>query len=88
MTTIQERLMHHLRFREMEIRYSKITKAYHQTYEWIFRPDSSETKWTNFVQWINSDDPLYWIIGKAGAGKSTLTRFLYDHERTQEAFRL
>jgi hypothetical protein len=86
-TVIQKRLMHHLRFRDIDTRYSKVTRAYHQTYEWIFRRPPHEKKWADFVQWINGDDPLYWITGKAGAGKSTLMRFIYDHERTQEAFR-
>jgi hypothetical protein len=39
-------------------------------------------KWTCFVRWLQSDDGLYWITGKAGSGKSTLMKFLHLDPRT------
>ncbi|KAF3770356.1 hypothetical protein M406DRAFT_325806 [Cryphonectria parasitica EP155] len=33
----------------------------------------------DFGQWLKSDSSLYWISGKAGAGKSTLMKFICQH---------
>jgi len=30
---------------------------------------------------------IYWINGKAGSGKSTLTKFICEHDKTNEALR-
>lgn len=82
---INQRLLHFLRFQEIDNRYERISPAYQKTFEWVFRPSSSSTaKWADFTQWVRGDDPLYWITGKAGAGKSTLMRFIYDHKRTEQ----
>ena len=34
-----------------------------------------------------SSPGIYWIAGKAGCGKSTLMKFLYEHKDTQKALR-
>ncbi|KAK4212764.1 hypothetical protein QBC37DRAFT_374701 [Rhypophila decipiens] len=51
-----------------------ISEAYRGTFEWI---------WTNeevgFPSWINNDQPLFWIRGKPGSGKSTIMRYIWDH---------
>ncbi|KAM7199682.1 hypothetical protein V8F33_004334 [Rhypophila sp. PSN 637] len=51
-----------------------ISEAYRGTFEWI---------WTNqkvgFPAWINNDQPLFWIKGKPGSGKSTIMRYIWDH---------
>ncbi|TVY20114.1 hypothetical protein LARI1_G001936 [Lachnellula arida] len=47
-------------------------------------PDNQQPrkKWDNFMQWLGSDEPLYWITGKPGSGKSTLIKYLYNDSRT------
>ncbi len=51
-----------------------ISEAYQDTFDWI---------WTNqevgFPAWIANDQPLFWIRGKPGSGKSTLMRHIWDH---------
>lgn len=37
--------------------------------------------WDNYRNWLEGNDPLYWIKGKPGAGKSTLMKLLHDDER-------
>jgi hypothetical protein len=33
--------------------------------------------------WLQSSNDLFWIYGKAGSGKSTLMKFLFEHEQTR-----
>ncbi|KAF4958877.1 hypothetical protein FGADI_2079 [Fusarium gaditjirri] len=39
----------------------------------------------NFKPWLTSDQPIYWISGKPGSGKSTLMKFLLGDPRTLAA---
>lgn len=92
-----QRILRLLRFRGMESRFEQIPQAYAKTFEWVYGPSTSSSpakstdadgsnteKWANFTKWLGGDESLYWITGKAGAGKSTLMRFLYRDERTRE----
>lgn len=43
---------------------------------------------TNFRNWLEAaDDRVFWITGKPGSGKSTLMKFLRDHESTDASLR-
>ncbi|TGO44888.1 hypothetical protein BOTNAR_0726g00010 [Botryotinia narcissicola] len=39
------------------------------------------------MEWLQNDNSIYWINGKAGSGKSTLMRFISDDSRLMEALR-
>ncbi|KAJ4246254.1 hypothetical protein NW762_013604 [Fusarium torreyae] len=79
MSLIQEHILHSLWFESIESRDQAIPETYRSTYEWIFHEDSE----TKFVNWLrNSEDPLYWITGKAGSGKSTLMKHIVHHPST------
>ncbi|KAI2603753.1 hypothetical protein GGR54DRAFT_644494 [Hypoxylon sp. NC1633] len=67
-------------------RQSEIESAYKATFEWIFHePSLSTRRWDSFVSWLEGGEPVYWINGKPGSGKSTLMKFLYQDKRTLEA---
>ncbi|EWG46946.1 hypothetical protein FVEG_07215 [Fusarium verticillioides 7600] len=40
-----------------------------------------------FKTWLTSDEPIYWISGKPGSGKSTLMKFLLRDPRTLAALK-
>jgi len=82
---ISKQLLHDLEYREIDYRYENIPIAHQETFQWIFEASTHSSRWSNFVEWIRSDGSLYWVTGKAGSGKSTLMRFLHDHEKTREA---
>lgn len=84
MAHFQKQLKIALRFTEIERREEAIPLAYQKTYEWIFEPSSDEQKWSSFSNWLQNDDPLYWITGKAGSGKSTLMKFICHHGLTRK----
>jgi hypothetical protein len=82
-----EGLLDWIRFAELDIRHDKISTAYEETFEWIFR-DSSNSTWSSFTNWLTDDDEqLYWITGKPAAGKSTLMKFIYSDPRTKRFLR-
>ncbi|OAL40333.1 hypothetical protein AYO20_00069 [Fonsecaea nubica] len=67
-----------LRFSAIDARYQSVSKEHPQTFLWIFEENSS----TKFVQWLKEEDGVYWVSGRAGSGKSTLMKFVADHEQT------
>jgi hypothetical protein len=50
-------------------------------YEDLFEECRGKVK-SSFSDWLRSKEVLYWIKAKAGAGKSTLMKFLYNDSRT------
>ncbi|KAH7338549.1 hypothetical protein BKA66DRAFT_62230 [Pyrenochaeta sp. MPI-SDFR-AT-0127] len=72
--TIALSVLNSLRFHMMEFRHSEIKEAHPNTYNWAS---------TNLFQaWLNSSEPVFWISGKPGSGKSTLMKFLVDNPST------
>ncbi|KAF2113604.1 hypothetical protein BDV96DRAFT_613546 [Lophiotrema nucula] len=73
-----------LEFAEIQDRYERICPAHRSTFEWIFRhPDDPLARWDDFPAWLTSPvDDFYWVTGKAGSGKSTLMKHIFDDERT------
>ena len=61
-----------------------IPEAHEATFDWIFQHATPKTLNTGFVDWLRNGGGIYWINGKAGSGKSTLMRYLYDNPRTLE----
>lgn len=85
---VNDGILNSLKFSDMTERYDKVAEAFENTYEWIFHDSTSEQlPWSSFVEWLTSSSGLYWITGKAGSGKSTLMRYIYDHARTQQHLR-
>lgn len=68
------RLVKSLHFEGDGHRYSIITEAHPRTFEWAYQH--------RFVQTLRSDEPLFWISGKPGSGKSTFMKFVVDNPRT------
>ncbi|KAK4097349.1 hypothetical protein N658DRAFT_293023 [Parathielavia hyrcaniae] len=66
------RLLKTLRFNSMSFRYSKVAGAHNNTFQWMFH--------NTFKHWLTSEHPIFWISGKPGSGKSTLMKFLVDHD--------
>ncbi|KAI6569838.1 hypothetical protein MCOR04_008234 [Pyricularia oryzae] len=46
--------------------------------------DSTEPRWDNFVNWLGSDEKMYWISGKPGSGKSSLVKFILTAHETKK----
>lgn len=79
------RMLQPLKFVDMRDRYERISEAHRKTFDWVLDERSGaedlDGSWDNFSDWLTSNNPLYWITGKAGSGKSTLMKHLSDDER-------
>jgi NACHT domain len=80
-----KKLLYNLRFDDIEDRHERIAEAYKETFKWIYGEVEAEGKpWTSFTKWLEGQSDLYWITGKAGSGKSTLMKYLYNNPLTLE----
>src|SRR5205814_1087107 len=79
----EQRILDFLHYDDMEYRHTTLRSAHEKTFSWIFgsaattNGDPSPSK---FVDWLNSDDSLFWISGKIGSGKSTLMKYICNHD--------
>jgi hypothetical protein len=85
----EQKILSRLRFVRLEDRYRLISSAHRNTLTWLFGDTDSPGQHqingsSTFVQWLQSDNDLYWISGRPGSGKSTLMKFLCDHDKTKE----
>jgi hypothetical protein len=72
-----------LRFLTMATRYEEVIDAYPETFKWIFS-ETKQQRWSSFGEWLREGEGIYWISGKAGSGKSTLMRHIYNSPLTME----
>ena len=71
-------LVKSLRYSGMKDREERIAEAHKSTFRWLLKNDDDDNnnKWASFKDWLESDEKLYWITGKAGSGKSTLMKYV------------
>ncbi|PMD21752.1 hypothetical protein NA56DRAFT_748726 [Hyaloscypha hepaticicola] len=81
--SICNKILQSLRYPAMSHRYEDVLEAYPKTFEWAFHdPTEEQLQWSNLTHWLAKDGGVYWVNGKAGSGKSTFMKHLYDDPRT------
>jgi hypothetical protein len=84
--SIQQRVLRLLLFRQIRDRMDEVAPAHKATFKWIFEdPKPSQRPWENFLRWLQNGSHCYWVNGKAGSGKSTLMKYIYDSPQTRKA---
>ncbi|KAJ4345406.1 uncharacterized protein N0V89_011536 [Didymosphaeria variabile] len=86
-----QQFLESFRFPEMNARRNTIEISHPDTFQWIFQEpgktkgsDDDVPKWSSFSTWLRDGTGTYWISGKAGAGKSTLMKFLLEDPTTRQ----
>jgi hypothetical protein len=85
--------LHALYFSQLKRRQDDVKHAHEQTFQWIFEKRSGEARTPHdakFRDWLRLSDPdknLFWVAGKARAGKSTLMKCIAQHDRLDERLR-
>lgn len=83
MQDVETSILETLRFSTMTDRLEEVSEAHQSTFKWIFEPPEDMQSWSCFTSWLKTGAGIYWINGKAGSGKSTLMRYIYDHPITR-----
>lgn len=64
-------------------RYAEVHEAHEKTFHWLFDPSI-----VSFSEWLSEESskkqPIYWVQGKPGSGKSTLMKFAMRDRRMAE----
>ncbi|KAF5553105.1 hypothetical protein FPHYL_8832 [Fusarium phyllophilum] len=81
-TLISSRVLRTLWFRSYDDRRINIKNNHFKTLQWALDPPTDYLQWDDLSTWLQSASGLYWISGKAGSGKSTLMKYLYQHQKT------
>lgn len=82
---VNKTILEQLSYPHMTNRYEEIQEAHSKTFDWIFcGAEQSDLPWNDFAKWLRQDANIYWINGKAGSGKSTLMKHIYDSRHTVE----
>jgi hypothetical protein len=92
----QRAFLESLEHPDMFARHSQINAPATGTFEWIFTKGSSRSDQNSrtmelqgrFSKWLRSSQPVFWISGKAGSGKSSLMSFIESHERTHDLLKI
>jgi len=64
-----------------------IDNAYAETCSWVLdrsMNNEASAKQSQFLSWLKSEETFFWISGKAGCGKSTLIKYVYQNSKTRE----
>jgi hypothetical protein len=76
-----ETILKGLRFEHIRERESRVETAHRATFQWVFDQNSP----VNLGAWLRTGNGTYWIEGKAGSGKSTMMKYLLQHEETSRS---
>jgi NACHT domain len=82
--TVEVKVLEELAYESMTSRYENVLHAHPQTFDWIFSDvRGDQPPWSDFTLWLRDQEGIYWVNGKAGSGKSTLMKHIYDDARTK-----
>lgn len=99
-TDANREILQSLQFPDMLHRQQTIDPPAEGTFEWVFTGESPYQKQPakykdlrdidldrrgRLLRWFSSDEPLFWINGKPGSGKSSLMCYLANDDRTMKA---
>lgn len=79
-----------LNFPSRPRRHDDIPNAHERTFQWVLGPSQAPQaddckERTLLVDWLRRESGMFWVSGKAGSGKSTLMKFIADHNATRRA---
>ncbi|KUJ12525.1 uncharacterized protein LY89DRAFT_593058, partial [Mollisia scopiformis] len=82
--SVDKKILEHLIYPAMTYRYEDVLQPHPKTFDWIYASKTTkDLPWSDFTKWLRSEGGVYWINGKAGSGKSTLMKHIFDDPRTK-----
>lgn len=85
----EKRILQALVFTDMDARFISIHQAERDTFGWIFNNPHGLLKnepdlTISFADWLKSGSGIFHIVGKPGAGKSALMKYLCEQDETKD----
>ncbi|KAI3336995.1 hypothetical protein HD806DRAFT_475355 [Xylariaceae sp. AK1471] len=86
----EQTFLRSLDFTSRRYRYDDIPEAHKRTFEWMLDPskrieeDKNENRYL-LRQWLRHGNGTFWLSGKAGSGKSTLMKYIANHDETRKS---
>ncbi|KAM0805843.1 hypothetical protein BDR22DRAFT_778621, partial [Usnea florida] len=87
---VQDFILESLAFSAMKDREEDVIEAHGETLDWLFiaKPGiAADGPVADFPTWLRGDQSIFWVNGKAGSGKSTLMRFIFNNKKTFKELR-
>ncbi|KAJ2977575.1 hypothetical protein NUW58_g7768 [Xylaria curta] len=86
----EQAFLRSLDFVSRRYRYDDIPEAYKQTFGWMLDPSkqTGEGKGEQrslLIHWLRNGNGTFWLSGKAGSGKSTLMKYIANHDETRRS---
>jgi hypothetical protein len=80
-------VLHELDYSERLQRHDRISEAHKGTLAWVLNQDHGDdpsNSSPSLGSWLTCDKSLAWVTGNPGSGKSTLMKFVADHQNTRK----
>jgi len=78
-----------LHYSQRPVRHENITEAHRTTFSWTLSDVEACTgESSGLVEWLKGGDGIFWLSGRPGSGKSTLMKFVADHQKTDSLLSL
>jgi len=83
----EQAILKSLHFPSRGLRNEDISPPRGNTYQWILesQTEMDDEEHSSLLAWLRYGDGMFWVSGKAGSGKSTLMKFIAEHDRTRQA---
>ena len=87
------RIIKSLCFPTISERESGVREAHPKTFDWLLEDKepignaNGDDTVGSMLDWLRTQNGVFWISGKAGSGKSTLMKYFYNHRKTLTALR-
>ncbi|KAI0967407.1 hypothetical protein F4678DRAFT_241674 [Xylaria arbuscula] len=86
----EQAFLRSLDFASRRYRHDDIPEAYKRTFGWMLAPsqqigEGKDGQRSLLAQWLRHGNGTFWISGKAGSGKSTLMKYIANHDETHRS---
>ncbi|SPJ88704.1 related to small s protein [Fusarium torulosum] len=80
-------VLHEIDYSERLQRHDRISEAHRGTLAWVLNQDHGDdpsNSSSSLGSWLTCGERLAWVTGNPGSGKSTLMKFVADHQNTRK----